>query len=81
MAGFGQPATRKTIENCVKGAERMRGKCKTCRYHVFEKIDKGYVCVNPDSENVTEWTDDELMCDKYEPEIEQDGWATWGEED
>lgn len=58
----------------------MRGKCKTCRYHVFEHIDKGRVCTNPDSENVCEWTDDELECDKWRPEIEQDGWSTWEKE-
>ena len=40
--------------------------CGTCRYHEFEPIDRGYVCVNGDSEECTEWTEDDDSCEHWE---------------
>ena len=31
--------------------------CGECKYHVYEEIDRGFVCTNPDSPYVTEWTE------------------------
>lgn len=31
--------------------------CGTCRWHEHEDIDDGWVCVNPESEYCTDWTD------------------------
>ncbi len=52
-------------------------KCRTCRYHYYESIDRGRVCVNPDSDLVGDWTEDDYSCNHWAPEIEQDGDATW----
>ena len=40
--------------------------CGTCKYHVHESIDDGWVCVNSDSEYCTDWTDYDHYCDEYE---------------
>lgn len=40
--------------------------CGTCRYHVHEDIDDGWVCVNPRSEYVTEWCDYGHTCEQWE---------------
>lgn len=39
--------------------------CGTCKYHQFENITDGYVCVNDQSEYVTDWTDYNHCCDEY----------------
>ncbi len=39
--------------------------CGTCKYHKFEDIDNGFVCVNSDSEYVTDWTEYDFYCDEY----------------
>ena len=44
----------------------MNEVCSTCKYHHHEDIDDGFVCVNADSAYVTEWTDDDFVCDKWE---------------
>lgn len=44
----------------------MNEVCGTCKYHHHEDIDDGFVCVNADSEYVTEWTDDDFGCDEWE---------------
>lgn len=40
--------------------------CGTCKYHKHESIDNGWVCVNPDSENLSDWTEYEDRCDFWE---------------
>lgn len=42
-------------------------KCVNCNYYYYEDIDKGYVCVNPDSVYCTEWVDADNCCLEYEP--------------
>ena len=40
--------------------------CGTCKYHQFEEIDSGFICVNCESENCADWTDYEHTCDEWE---------------
>lgn len=40
--------------------------CGTCRYHRHEDVDDGWVCVNPDSEYCTDWTEYEDSCEEWE---------------
>lgn len=40
--------------------------CGTCKYHEPESIDVGWVCVNPESEYYTDWTEYNDCCEEYE---------------
>ena len=40
--------------------------CGTCKYHEYENIDEGYVCVNDESEYVADWTEYNHCCDEWE---------------
>ena len=40
--------------------------CGNCKYHQFESIDNGYVCVNPDSDNIADWTEYDDSCEDWE---------------
>lgn len=40
--------------------------CGTCKYHQFESVDEGYICVNDESEYLSDWTDFNHSCDAYE---------------
>lgn len=44
--------------------------CRTCKYHVYENIDQGYVCCNPGSDYCCDWTDDEDWCGAWEEKTE-----------
>lgn len=55
----------------------MERKCKTCRWWYKESLTNGEVCVNGDSEEVAEFTDAEFSCKWWQPQLEQDGDATW----
>lgn len=55
----------------------MEKKCKTCRWWYKENIERGHVCVNGDSEEVAELTDENFSCKFWLPKLEQDGDATW----
>lgn len=44
----------------------MKECCGTCKYHEFEEIDRGYVCVNDQSIALADWTEDDYVCDKWE---------------
>lgn len=44
--------------------------CGTCKYHQFESVDDGYVCVNDESEFSSDWTEFNHTCDSWE---ERDG--------
>lgn len=55
----------------------MERKCSSCRWWQLEHIDRGHVCVNADSEEVAEFTDDDFSCKWWEQMLEQDGDATW----
>lgn len=43
--------------------------CGTCKYHEYEHVSDGWVCVNDDSEYVADWTDFNHTCPDWE-EIE-----------
>lgn len=45
--------------------------CVNCKYHRRDSFDSGYVCTNPDSEYVSEWTLPDDFCDLFE---EKDRW-------
>lgn len=40
--------------------------CGNCKWRKHEIITDGFVCVNSDSDYVTEWTDDDHVCDAWE---------------
>ena len=40
--------------------------CGTCKYHKHENIDDGWVCVNDESEYVTDWNEYDDCCDEWE---------------
>lgn len=40
--------------------------CGTCKYHEHEDIDNGWVCVNPESDYIADWTDYDFCCEDYE---------------
>lgn len=40
--------------------------CGTCKYHQFEGIDEGYVCVNSESEFLSDWTEYGYSCPEWE---------------
>ena len=40
--------------------------CSSCKYHYFEEIDRGYVCVNDKSEHIADWTEDDDTCEYWE---------------
>ena len=45
---------------------RANRKCRTCRYHEYEPIDRGYVCVNGDAEECADWTENDHSCEHWE---------------
>lgn len=40
--------------------------CGNCKWHEHENIDDGYVCVNHESENCADWTEDDDCCECWE---------------
>lgn len=40
--------------------------CGNCKYHKYENISQGYVCVNDTSEFVADWTEYNDYCDEWE---------------
>ena len=48
----------------------MKQCCGTCKYHQFENVNDGYVCVNSDSEYCADWTEYSDCCEEWE---ERDG--------
>lgn len=48
-------------------SERIVDKrCGTCKYHEHEDITDGWVCVNGESDYVTDFTDHNFCCEDYE---------------
>ena len=47
--------------------------CKDCKYHIFEEIDKGYVCCNDQSEHIADWTEDDDTCEYFTPKETNNG--------
>jgi hypothetical protein len=45
--------------------EKKQECCGKCKYHRQEEIDGGWVCVNPDSDYCTDWTDFNDCCDYF----------------
>lgn len=40
--------------------------CGNCRYHKHESVDDGWICTNPDSNNIADWTEYEDTCPDWE---------------
>lgn len=40
--------------------------CGTCKWHLYENIDEGFVCTNIDSEYCADWTDYDDTCEDWE---------------
>ena len=51
--------------------EKTAKNCGNCKWHEHEDIDDGYVCVNHESENCADWTEDDDWCQFWE--AKQDG--------
>lgn len=45
--------------------------CATCKYHQFESMDDGYVCVNDESEYLSDWTDFNHTCECWSGKDEE----------
>ena len=60
--GFNHPIYDNIIAICENKT------CNNCKWWQKEDITDGYVCVNADSDNVTEWTDGNCTCNHYEKE-------------
>jgi hypothetical protein len=46
--------------------EETRTCCQTCKYWVFEEIDRGHICCNPDSDSVADWVEYDDACIVWE---------------
>ena len=44
----------------------MENTCKTCMWHMHERIDNGFICVNDRSPYLADWTEDDQSCDAWE---------------
>lgn len=44
----------------------MREICGTCKYHIHENVDDGFICTNPNSDHIADWTDAEDLCTERE---------------
>ena len=40
--------------------------CEQCKYYCHEEIDDGYVCVNANSYNCTNWVEPSDCCSEFE---------------
>ena len=40
--------------------------CKNCEYHKYEDIDRGFICVNADSDRCADWTASNYSCECWE---------------
>ena len=49
----------------------MKQCCGTCKYHQFENVNDGYVCVNSDSEYCADWTEYSDCCEEWEESDER----------
>lgn len=52
--------------NAFQRTQRVQRHCGTCKYHQHEDVDDGWVCVNNDSVNFTEWTEYNDSCEDWE---------------
>ena len=50
-----------------KESENSMNKCcVTCKWHKFENISDGFVCVNSDSDYCADWTEYGDSCEEWE---------------
>ncbi len=40
--------------------------CGNCRWHKLESVDSGWICCNPDSDNLADWTEWGDSCYEFE---------------
>lgn len=62
--------TADDVLSYMDGIENPERKCKTCKYHVRENVDDGFICTNTDSGYIAYWTDREDWCSEWEGVIE-----------
>ena len=43
--------------------------CGTCKWHKFENISDGFVCVNSDSDYCADWTEYGDSCEEWEKKM------------
>jgi len=57
-----------TCDEWRGGVKNMGTKqiCGECKWHAYENASQGWVCTNPDSEYLTDWTDYSFSCDEWE---------------
>ena len=48
----------------------LKAVCGDCRWHRHEDIDDGYICTNPDSDYVADWTEKDDWCSHWEGKTE-----------
>lgn len=53
----------------MRGFKEHEECCGTCKYHKYEDIDGGWVCVNPNSEYCTDYTSYKDCCEEYKKKI------------
>lgn len=69
-----------TMNQDILNGERLSDKmnreycrsCGNCKYHQYENVSQGWVCCNPDSDYVADWTEYDFCCGEWE-ERERDG--------
>ena len=49
-----------------ESANSMDKRCGTCKWHKFENISDGFVCVNSDSDYCADWTEYGDSCEEWE---------------
>ena len=49
-----------------ESANSMDKCCGTCKWHKFENISDGFVCVNSDSDYCADWTEYGDSCEEWE---------------
>ena len=55
-------------EACVseKKSREVTQECGNCKYHVFETVSMGFVCVRAGSGHCSDWTENDDSCDLWE---------------
>ena len=53
-----------------ESANSMDKCCGTCKWHKYENISDGFVCVNSDSDYFADWTEYGDSCEEWEKKNE-----------
>jgi hypothetical protein len=60
------PEEAKSKKRRVKMAREKVEICGNCKYHQHEDITDGWVCVNDESEHLSDWTEYGDTCEEWE---------------